>query len=236
MSDNEATIQRCPHDLENPYTMVLNSLARDETISPNCRWLIWYLLTNKEGWKIKVSQIYAHVKNFIGRDKVYKLFDEAIEAGYMKKEEKKVPRKGGGALNQTIYYVSERPKFKKFYRLPENQDTGDQYPGHQDDKERTSKERLNPPPPTPSLPQPESSEPKKKEEEGKIHTLLQYLADCPIPLSQAKALACIETFGIKAVTAAIEHYEEHGWETARSFEAVFTNKCKEFKKLQNLRK
>ena len=103
------TIQRCPHDSENPYTMVLNALIRDQTISPNCRWLLTYLLSNEKGWKIKPRQIMNHLEKFMKKDSVYKIINEAIEAGYMMREE--VRKNGKFAGNK--YFISEIPKFKK---------------------------------------------------------------------------------------------------------------------------
>lgn len=116
---NQATFQRCPHDPEHPYSMVSNALIRDQSISPECRWLIIYLLSNRQGWKIKISQVVNHVKGQIGRDRVYQIVNEAIEAGYIKRDKIKK-----GNLEYVVYYISETPKFKKCFRHPEPQDTG----------------------------------------------------------------------------------------------------------------
>lgn len=136
------TIQRCPHDEENPYAQISRALIRDESISFSCRALIIYLLSNRSGWKISIAQVANHVKQHMGRDAVYALFDEAIEAGYIKKEEiqRKMPK--GGSLKGFVYYVSETPKFKKFYRHPENQDAGDQDPDFTSIKKEYKKERI----------------------------------------------------------------------------------------------
>ncbi len=117
--DTDITIQRCPHDEDNPYTMVHNELIRDASISPECRWLIIYLLSNKANWTINIQQIVNHLKGMTGRDRVYEIISEAIEAGYMKRD---IVKKGN--LKQQIkYFVSEKPKFKKSLRHPEIQDT-----------------------------------------------------------------------------------------------------------------
>lgn len=119
-----ATIQRCPHDPENPWAQISRYLIRDENISPECRWLIIYILSMKDGWEMRVSQIYKHTKKFIGREKIYKLINEGIEAGYISKEIIKV-----GNLNRGCrYYVSESPKFKKCFRHPSFQDAGGRDP------------------------------------------------------------------------------------------------------------
>lgn len=84
-----STIQRCPHDKENPYSMVSNQLIRDNSISPECRWLLIYLLTNKDNWIISTSQIVNYLKPHkgYGRDSVRKLIGEAVAAGYMRRDE-----------------------------------------------------------------------------------------------------------------------------------------------------
>lgn len=115
--DDVDAIQRCPHDEQNPYSMISNDLIRDENISPNCRWLIIYLLSNKGTWKIKVSQIREHLRNHIGRNKVFKIMNEAIEAGYILREEYTYKN-----LKRCRYFVSEKPKFKKCFRCPEIRD------------------------------------------------------------------------------------------------------------------
>lgn len=134
-NENSPTIQRCPHDSENPYTMVRNDLLRDENISPNCRWLISYLLSNRQGWIIKISQIINHVKPHMGRDALYTVLKEALSSGYMMQEEYYEKN-----LRRVRYFVSETPKFKKFFRRPENQDAGDQDAEKPYDKEETKKE------------------------------------------------------------------------------------------------
>jgi hypothetical protein len=112
MAEDQDTIQRCPHDAENPYAQISRSLIRDESISPECRWMLIYLLSMKDGWKLKIVQIYKHVKKFIGKNRVYELVQEAIEAGYIYREEKKV----GNLKCGVTYFIAESPKFKKCFR------------------------------------------------------------------------------------------------------------------------
>lgn len=106
--DPESTIERCPHDAEHPYTMVSNSLIRDKEISPACRWLVIYLLSSIDRWKIKVAFVAAHVGEFMCKEIVYKLFDEAMEAGYLKRDEYV-----DAGLKRYRYILSETKKFKK---------------------------------------------------------------------------------------------------------------------------
>jgi hypothetical protein len=114
---DQDTIQRCPHDEENPFAQISRSLIRDSSISPDCRWLLIYMLSMKDGWKIKIKQIWNHVKDHMGRDRVREIFNEACDAGYMRKEH---------VFGGYKYFISENPKFKKFLHRPENQGTENQ--------------------------------------------------------------------------------------------------------------
>lgn len=138
VNEDESSIQRCIHDEENPYALISRSLIRDETISPECRWLIIYFLSMKDGWKINLKQLVSHLRPHMGRDKVYALVNEAIEAGYMKREETKTSKGKNNLITQTKYFVSEKPKFKKCFRHPDFQDTDIQDTENTDVKEITS--------------------------------------------------------------------------------------------------
>lgn len=137
MSNNsqyfDDTIERCEHDEENPYTQVLNALIRNKEISPNCRMIIIFLLSNKNNWVIRIPQLINEFKDHIGKDLMYKIINEAIEAGYIKREEYTKNN-----LKRYKYKLSEKPKFKKCFRHPDSQDTEAQYTENTDSKERTS--------------------------------------------------------------------------------------------------
>lgn len=106
-------ISRDPTEITDNFTIIPNDLLRDQSISPECIWLISYLLSHKPGWKISTNQVWEHAKHFMGRDKVRKLFNEAIEAGYMFR--KKVKRQSKfGQLWNFAYVVSSQKKFKDF--------------------------------------------------------------------------------------------------------------------------
>ena len=120
------------------FTVVYNDLIRDESISPNCRWLLIYLLSNKPGWVIKTSQIYNHVKKFMGRNALYNVINETIESGYLLRQTKVINN-----LKRYRYQVADAPVFKKFLRCPENGDTENGDTENGDTKEVLSKEILS---------------------------------------------------------------------------------------------
>ena len=134
MSEENPTFQRCPHDKENPYSMISRELIRDQSISPECRWLIIYLLANKDNWKINIRQIINHCKGQMGRDRVYAVIKEAIDSGYILREEFTTEKN----LRRTRYFVSESPKFKKCLRLPDFQEAESENPEKPDYKEEAS--------------------------------------------------------------------------------------------------
>jgi len=130
---DESTFRRCPHDAENPYTMISNALIRDHSISPDCRWLIIRLLSNSGDWVIRAAQLIKELEGHWGRNKVYRTINEAIAAGYVHREQKRTGKFGG-----VEYFVSETPKFKKFRPLPQNGDAVP-LPQNGDTKERTNR-------------------------------------------------------------------------------------------------
>jgi len=88
-----------------PYTLIPNELIRDNTISPNCRLVLMYLLAHKED--ISVMHLYHEFKRYIGKNVMHKIINEAITAGYMKRESYM-----SGNMKRFKYYISEKPLFK----------------------------------------------------------------------------------------------------------------------------
>ena len=122
LEDERFTIERCPHDSENPYAQILNEILRHKELSIEAIFLLSYLLSNDRKWKINISQIVNHLKGRMGRSKVYKIINELIEFGYMERE---IVKKGN-LNNGCRYFISEKPKFKKCFRRDENENTGSQ--------------------------------------------------------------------------------------------------------------
>jgi len=103
------SIQRCPHDSENPYAQILNEILRHKTLSIESIWLLSYLLSNDRSWKIKTSQILLHLKGRMGRKKTYDSIKDLIKHGYMKK----IVLYKGNLRAGVRYFISEKPKFKE---------------------------------------------------------------------------------------------------------------------------
>lgn len=136
--EEDHTFQRCPHDKENPYCMISRELIRDKSISPECRWLIIYLLANRDDWKIHMREIVNHCSGHVGRNRVYEVVNEAINSGYMRREEYLVNN-----MTRIRYFISESAKFKKSFRHTENRDaeTRDPENGHSKEKASSNKKQ-----------------------------------------------------------------------------------------------
>jgi hypothetical protein len=65
------------------YIQIPKDLINDKSISPNCRWLLMYFLSTQDSLDLKSAAVIEHLKSFIGRDKFYKILNEAIEHGYV---------------------------------------------------------------------------------------------------------------------------------------------------------
>lgn len=140
--------QEHPDEKPDPFTTIPNELIRDETVSPQCRWLLIYLLSNKKGWNINLRQIINHLKPHrgYGRESVRTIVNEAIAAGYMKK----TARLKGNLRQGFIYYISKSKAFSN--NFSDNPDSGLPNPGqpqtglhkkeHTSSKEEDKKEHI----------------------------------------------------------------------------------------------
>lgn len=128
---NHSVFQRCPHDSENPYAQISRELIRDASLSLEARALVIYFLSHSNNWNISIPFVMKSQK--ISKNKMYRIINEIIESGYVKREEYLQSGK-----KRFKYYVSEKPKFKKSLLCPQNQDTEKQYPENEDTKKEQS--------------------------------------------------------------------------------------------------
>lgn len=127
-------------DFTSKFTVIPNTLLRNPTLSPDCIWLISYLIGHKPGWNINVRQLHKFLKGRMGRDRILRIIKEAISAGYMKCEIIFQPKflkngKQQGSLKRHKYTVSSTPKFKKVLPCPDFQGTENQGTENQGTKE-----------------------------------------------------------------------------------------------------
>jgi len=75
-------INRIAHDIERPYTVISNSLLRDMRLSYRARGIISYALSNANGWRITLKELWEGGKE--GRDAVYAAIKELKNYGYIR--------------------------------------------------------------------------------------------------------------------------------------------------------
>lgn len=129
--DSLSHFQPCQEELDHPFVMVPRELIRNPDISPECKWFISYLLSHTGKWKISIPYIIKNQK--ISKNRIYPIINEAIEAGYVKREEYLEEGK-----KRYKYTVSREAKFKKSLLCPQNQDTEKQDPENEDRREEQS--------------------------------------------------------------------------------------------------
>lgn len=85
------------------FTVIPNELLYDQKLSMMAKGVLCYLLSKPDHWKVQPSDIQANCG--IGRQKVYSLIRELIEAGYVSR---KLVRTKDGEF-KTEYVVSDSP-------------------------------------------------------------------------------------------------------------------------------
>lgn len=243
MKNAEQFIERCPHDEENPYALISRALLRDQSISPDCRWMLCYLLSMDKGWKISAKQLWQHAQEFLGLKKIYKILREACEAGYMRIDYHYV----GNLRRGVKYYLSETPKFKNSNNFSDTAISGaskfDASKTAEHKKELTKEVTYirNPPPQVPKSEPPvipDPSPPTKEEEEEIDKRLRERPKTAPRIVSKKKwrseVLKDIR-IDCKAKEVDSERFQRHkaeaeskdyqNWDYAKQYKV---NACKEY--------
>lgn len=104
MNDKEKSIIRKMKGKENPYTMVSNSVIRDQRLSWKSRGLLIYLLSLPDDWTIHVQELVKHGPD--GRDSVSSGLKELKAFGYVQVVGIRDER---GRIERWEYRVYEEP-------------------------------------------------------------------------------------------------------------------------------
>lgn len=113
MTEKKKYIRRAVHDKQNPYLLIRRATAQDKQLSYEARGLLIYILSQREDWRVQPSEL---VIEGCGRDKVYRILKELIQAHYIQHE------KSFDAQHKIVwgdYLVNEYP-------VSENPDTENQ--------------------------------------------------------------------------------------------------------------
>jgi DNA replication protein DnaC len=88
------------------FLILRNEVSNDKRLSWAARGLLVYLLSKPDDWNVSVAQLVAETKesdNPLGRDGVYKILKQLIDAGYVKK----IETKNKGQFSGIDYIVSD---------------------------------------------------------------------------------------------------------------------------------
>ena len=103
MTERRRTIIRAAHGEEQPYFMLLRSVAQDVDLSYEALGLLTYLLSKPTDWQVHPDTL---TRKKTGRVRVYKLLKELREAGHVQRV---VHRDDKKHITQFEYVVYEQP-------------------------------------------------------------------------------------------------------------------------------
>jgi hypothetical protein len=96
-------IYRAKKDASNPYKAMRRATFEDNRLSWEARGLLGYLLVKPDDWRISVTNLINESPG--GRDRVYRILNELIEFGYIKRIEVRTK----GKISGYDYLVYEEP-------------------------------------------------------------------------------------------------------------------------------
>ncbi|WP_155923612.1 helix-turn-helix domain-containing protein [Mesorhizobium sp. L103C105A0] len=102
---SEPTIRRGPRTTN--YTTVPNHVFEDQRLSMEARWLLGYLLSKPDNWKVVIGDI--RNKGGCGRGKAQRMVSELVELGYAVREQ---PRADGRFAPLSLVIFDE-PRSKR---------------------------------------------------------------------------------------------------------------------------
>ena len=112
---------------KNNYTSISNGFLQDNSLSFEARGLGASLLSRPDDWEINVNALMA--EGNIGRDKVRKIINELIQAGYMYRSKNRT----SGKFAKSILFISDEKDYlfeevvEKEIDTPSMENCGDFY-------------------------------------------------------------------------------------------------------------
>jgi len=137
------SITRAPLRSEQPFTVFANELLNDETLNADALGVLVYLVSKPPNWTVMPGKVGERFG--CGRDKVYRILADLIEAGYVTRAP---ARDAAGVIRGWKYLVSneknplpENPEMDGELPLPETATSGKSAPQKKDNlkKERDSR-------------------------------------------------------------------------------------------------
>jgi hypothetical protein len=95
----EQFIQRGRHS--SGFSALSNRIWEDDRLSVEAKGTLGYLLSRPANWRVRIAQVAK--KLMIGRDRLYRIINECIEAGYVERRQ----ARSAGAFKPVTYYVRD---------------------------------------------------------------------------------------------------------------------------------
>ena len=80
MTEKKKFFRRAIHNKQNPYLMVKRDTVQNQNLSYEARGMLVYILSQPDDWRVQPSEL---ITPLCGRDKVYRILKELIEAKYI---------------------------------------------------------------------------------------------------------------------------------------------------------
>jgi hypothetical protein len=97
------------------FVSLPNAVFKDRRISPEAKGALGYLASLPEGWEVRPNAVLAALQHEgpgrqLGREKLYRIFQELIAAGYMARTAEQ-ERGDFGQFGPYVYIVGSEPEF-----------------------------------------------------------------------------------------------------------------------------
>ena len=129
-------IIRGHHDFDDHFTRIPNDWLRDNRLSLEARGLMGQIMSHRPGWNMSLRSLaYA---NSVGRDRIKRIIDELIEAGYLERSEKQ--GKDDKGRMQSFDYTTKSPEWTQ--KWTQNPDTDNPSTDKPDTEDRSTKKTI----------------------------------------------------------------------------------------------
>lgn len=126
-------IIRGHHDFDDHFTRIPNAWLRDEKLSLEARGLLAQIMSHRPGWNMSLRSL--AFANGVGRDRIKRIVDELLEAGYLERSEAQGKDEKGRM--QSYDYTTRSPEWSQ--KWTQNPYTGEPYTDEPDTESGSTK-------------------------------------------------------------------------------------------------
>lgn len=86
------------------FSVLSNKIWDDNSLSVEAKGALGYLLSRPPNWRVRLTQVARKLR--VGRDRLYRIVNECIQAGYVVRQQERE----AGAFKSVAYYVRDVPR------------------------------------------------------------------------------------------------------------------------------